>query len=118
MKKAATSLIALLALALTSFAGDQDFRLVNRTGFTIYSVYVSPSGEDSWQEDVLQDDTLASGSALKIRFSKAETTEFWDLRIKSQGGDKYSFYHIDLLKVSSIVLTYDSDTEKVTADYQ
>ncbi len=42
-------------------AADQDFTLVNKTGFDIHSVFISPHGIEEWQEDVLGRAVLANG---------------------------------------------------------
>ena len=72
-----STLVAAAALALLAVpawsAGDQDFELVNRTGYTIEQVYVSPIKAKDWQEDVLgrgvDDDSaeLPEGTRLQQR---------------------------------------------------
>ena len=117
MKKIALSLVGLLALAWSALAGSQDFQLNNNTGFTVWAVYVSPSGANTWQEDVMHDDVLSPGSSVNVHFSPDENVEYWDLMVESPSGTRYSFYHIDLLTVSTIELTYNADTDVVTAHY-
>ena len=54
---AATLGLGLAAGAATvSVAAEarQDFELVNKTGYDISHVYVSPTKSDDWEEDVLE----------------------------------------------------------------
>jgi hypothetical protein len=46
---------AVLALTAPSFAQDakQDFKLLNKTGYELKALYVSPSKSDDWGEDIL-----------------------------------------------------------------
>jgi hypothetical protein len=46
-------LAILAATAMTMWAGEQDFTLVNRTGFTISALYVAPERDRDWGEDIL-----------------------------------------------------------------
>ena len=55
---AALAVILSLAVPAAALAADQDFTLVNRTGYTIEQVYVSPIKARDWEEDVLGRDVL------------------------------------------------------------
>src|SRR5690348_3951173 len=61
-------------------AGDQDFTLVNKTGIEIYSVYISPSKAEDWEDDILGQDTLPTGESVHISFARNEKAAKWDLR--------------------------------------
>jgi hypothetical protein len=69
MKKHTLFLAILLAALIGNFsssvAGDQDFTLVNRTGVTLWKVYVSAANTNNWEEDVLGGDILLSGQRLR-----------------------------------------------------
>ena len=45
--------------ASPALAAEQDFSLVNATGYEISELYVAPSQTSDWQEDVLGQDVLA-----------------------------------------------------------
>ncbi len=104
---AAIYALALVAPAsLPLHAGDQDFTLVNDTGFTISEIYVSPATTEEWQEDVLGEDTLADGEEVEISFSREETECQWDLMVKDAEGNEVSWTGIDLCKYSCVTLHY------------
>ncbi len=96
--------VGVVVLAQAAAAGDQDFRLVNKTGVEIYSVYVSPHNADDWQDDVLDEDTLADGDQVDITFSRKERTAMWDLRIEDEDGNALEWENLDLTEVSKVTL--------------
>ena len=46
----------------------QDFKLVNKTGYEIKEVYVSPTKATDWQEDILGEGVLPDLSAVDERY--------------------------------------------------
>ena len=54
------------ASALPAAALDRRVRIVNNTGYTIVQFYASNTGTSDWQEDILGNDTLPSGSSVTI----------------------------------------------------
>lgn len=99
-------------------AGEQDFVLLNRTGYTIEQVYVSPSAKRSWEEDVLGDDVLVDGARTTIRFSRAEDACLWDLKAVYDDGETAEWQGFNLCEVSVIAVSYDEDTGRTTAEYE
>ena len=61
--------MALLATTVAR-AGDQDFKLVNKTGVEIHALHVAPHSSNEWGEDILGKDTLDNGESLEITFGK------------------------------------------------
>ena len=102
--------VALMLLAnAPAFAGVQDFVLVNNTGSTIYNVYCSPSGSNSWEEDILGDTgTIAPGASATIRFAPNENVQYWDLLVVFDNGVQYPFAEIDLFSVAEITVNSDA----------
>ena len=114
---AAAALLACLAAA-PAMAGQQDFVLVNQTGYTIQQVYVSPSDTRSWEEDVLGDDVLMDGDRGTIRFDRAEDTCIWDLKAVYEDGETAEWQGFDLCEVSVVAISYDEDTGRTIAEYE
>lgn len=83
---------------------DLDFTLVNNTGVEIQSLYVSPNDTDEWEEDVLGVDTLPAGRNVKIKFSRAEKAEFWDLRVEDHEGTYIYWEKLNLSEISVVKL--------------
>jgi hypothetical protein len=88
--------------------GKQDFTLVNKTGLTISELYVSPSNDEEWGEDVLGRDVLANGEKVEIAFERKEKECVWDLKIVDEDEDDVIWEDINLCKASEITLKYDS----------
>jgi hypothetical protein len=70
--------VAIVVLAFAAPAGaqeaKQDFKLVNKTGYELKALYVSPSKSDDWGDDILGQDVLAEDQVVNVHFSpKAHT---------------------------------------------
>ncbi|MBC3805050.1 hypothetical protein GH808_11470 [Acetobacterium fimetarium] len=89
---------------------SQDFTVVNDTGIEVYSLYVSPTGEDSWGDDILTTDTLPSGSSTDIVFDSEVNDQYWDLMIADSAGTTVEWSKIDLFSVSEITLKIENGT--------
>ncbi len=120
MKKTMLAAAMVFALAGGAYAqSKQDFVLVNRTGYDISELYVSPAKKDSWEEDILPDDGLEDGDTQTIRFNGNTGICIWDLKVVYEEDDSSAVWHdIDLCKVSKITIRYDrkSDTTSATFD--
>jgi hypothetical protein len=117
----AACVAVLASLAATSFAwaeAKQDFTLVNKTGYELKEVYVSPSKSDDWQEDVLGKDTLDDGEAANIKFHRANKACKWDLKVVySEDSSSAVWADIDLCEVEKITIRYDKERDKTTATF-
>lgn len=124
MKNIAIALATLVCVLTTELPAQaqsrQDFLLVNRTGYDISEVYISPSKADDWEEDILgSDDSLDDGAQKEIRFKRVGKTCMWDLKVVYDDDDSSAVWHdIDLCKVSKITIRYNrkSDTTSATFD--
>lgn len=117
MKKL-VALAAVLTLASPALAGQQDFTIVNRTGYQIDKIFVSPSKSDDWEEDVMGDDVIEDGAKQPITFSRDTSACKWDLKAVYHDKDEAVWTNIDLCTVEKITLHYDakSDTTSATFD--
>lgn len=110
-----------LFLGMTGFAfaeARQDFRLVNKTGYTIDQVYVSPSKSDEWEEDILGQDQLADGVGVNIRFHRAAKTCKWDLKVVYDDKESAEWEDFDLCETSKITIRYNRKSGETSADYE
>src|ERR1700682_1391603 len=89
-----------------STAGAQDFTLVNATGVEIDKVFISPHGTDDWEEDILGQDTLASGDKVDIKFHRSQKAPMWDLRIEDKQAHSIEWENFNLLAISKLTLNY------------
>lgn len=118
---AGLALMALAPLAANPAAaqqGRQDFVLVNRTGYELSHVFVSPTKSNDWQQDVMGQDTLDDGERVEIKFSRAATTCRWDLKVVYTIDDSSAVWsNIDLCKVERITIRYNKSTDTTSASF-
>lgn len=93
---------------------SQDFTVVNETGIEIYALYVSPTGEASWGDDILTTDTLPTGSSTDIVFDTEVEEQYWDLMIADSAGTTVEWSNIDLFAVSEITLKIENGNPTAT----
>lgn len=85
MRKLLASLI-LLAGATTVFAQTTDLVFENRTGTTIYFLYVSPTTSESWGQDILGSTVFADNSEFRARLQSSAS---FDVRAVDSNGNEY-----------------------------
>lgn len=98
-------LAAFLMLALSAASAQaQDFYvdITNRSGYTIYWIYVSEAHNDSWEEDVMGDDVLMDGDTQRVNLYGYKKPLF-DIKLKDEDG--YCAYYWDV----------DVSTDDITA---
>ena len=103
-------------IATPAMADQRDFRLVNRTGYTVDQVYVSPSRADDWEEDVMGRDQLADDDSVDISFSDRSKGCMYDLKLVYTDGEEAVWDKLNLCEVSKISVRYSKNGETV-ADF-
>lgn len=117
MKKfLALLILPFLLLPIPAVAGQQDFVLVNNTGYPIEQVYVSATSKDDWEEDVLGDDILAEDGRTNVRFSRSEDACLWDLKVVYSDGESAEWQALNLCKLSVVALSYDRSSGRTWAE--
>jgi hypothetical protein len=97
-------------------AGDQDFALINGTGYEISEVYVAPTQSSDWQEDVLGQDVLGDGQQANISFSRDTDACSWDLKVVYSVDDSSAEWReVDLCTLSVVTIKYDHDSGETSA---
>jgi hypothetical protein len=104
-----------LMFAAESQAGTQDFTLVNQTGGTVYSLFISESANNSWEEDVLGEDTLPNGQRMNVGFS-GRSACLWDMKVTDPDGNDAVWTGINLCEVSVVVLRCNN--QECWAEYE
>ena len=112
---------AVVAVTAPAIADDakQDFRLVNRTGYELKALFVSPSKADEWQDDVLGQDVLEDGKAVNVHFNPKTRTCKFDLKVVYTEDDSSAIWqNINLCEVDKITIHYDrkNDVTRATFD--
>jgi hypothetical protein len=113
-----TSQASTTSTVVNSAQNDElDFTLVNGTGYSIKKVYIGPTNNPDWTEDmeVLHGRVFKDGTALDIVFSPKAKSAKWDLRVEWSDGDKpVNWYGLDLTKIEKLTLHYNADTGKTS----
>src|SRR5260221_12739063 len=118
-----TLLFASLSAAVAAFTvpanaedAKQDFKLVNKTGYELKALYVSPSKADDWQEDILGQDTLADGQSVNVHFNAKTRTCDWDLKVIYSEDDSSAVWQkINLCTVEKITIRYNRKNDETSA---
>jgi hypothetical protein len=113
---AGVALAFVLVAARLGAESALDFTLVNKTGYGISKLYVSPSASDDWEDNMLKN-VLEHNESIEIQFHrKAENVQKWDLMIVFVDDDEEVYWRgYKLAEVSKITLKYDRKTGETTA---
>lgn len=117
MRAAFLAAVALASIvpATAAFAGDQDFTLLNKTGYEIEKVYVSAVNAKTWEEDILGKDTLEDGDSVNISFKRSESACRWDMMVVYTDGDKATWTNLNLCRIGKVTLYWDRKNEVTRA---
>jgi len=111
---------AVVALAGPAAAQDakQNFKLINKTGYELKALFVSPSKSEDWEEDVLGQDTLGDGQAVNVHFSAKVRTCKWDLKVVYSDDDSSAVWNnIDLCSIEKITIKYNRKSDTTSASF-
>lgn len=89
-----------------SAQASEDFTVINKTGFEIHALYMTPHNAKEWGADILGVDTLAVNDSVSIVFSRKEKAKLWDLRVEDAEGAFIEWESLNLLEISSVTLYY------------
>lgn len=108
MKKPAllTGLIALAVglTAPTAMAAD-DYGVVNKTGMVITHLYMSPSNEQSWGDDILTVDVLDNNEECGIEFDPSDEECKYDIKIVDDSNKAWIVAGIDLCQYTKVTFS-------------
>ena len=102
--------VAILVMGCSAVALAQEYYvdITNRTGFTIFYMYVSPAAVDSWEEDVLGREVLSDGETRRVTL-RGYKSPIFDIRLVDIDGDSYTFWKVDVSKQDVTVRLSDID---------
>ncbi len=112
---ATAAVAAILFLQSPAFAGQQDFEIVNKTGYAIKHVHVSENDNNNWDEDILGRDMLEDGESVEISFAKGEKNCKWDMKVIYDDGDSAVWQDLNLCKISKLTLRWNKNSGETTA---
>jgi hypothetical protein len=96
--------------------GQQDFTLVNRTGYEIREVYVGPTRSSNWGRDILGEGVLPANQRRDIRFASATRDCAFDIKVVYSDEDTAEWRNLDLCKISRVSLFWDATRQVSRAE--
>ena len=86
---------------------QQDFQLVNRTGYTIDEVYVSAAAQNTWGDDLMGEDSLEDRQVLNVTFPRGADACSFDIKVVYDDAETAEFRGVNLCRVSRVTLFYN-----------
>lgn len=106
------------AAAINTTQNEQlDFTLVNRTGYSIKLLYIGPSNNPEWTDEMefLKGKEFKTGTQMGVRFNPKTKSKKWDIMVKWTDGSKSAeWLGLDLTTIEKLTILYDADTDKTT----
>lgn len=97
----AAAVLGLLALPGIAEAADRRVKIVNKTGYTIVRFYGSNTGSNDWEEDILGNDVLRSGSSVTINFDDGSGYCKFDFKAVFEDGDVLVKQNVNVCELST-----------------
>ena len=97
-------------------AGSADFTLVNKTGYALREVYLSPAHKTKWGNDRLGQDTLENNKSRLFKFSDKSSCVQDLMVVFDDDGSDVTWEDFDLCALNKITLKYNRKTKVVSAD--
>ena len=101
----AAALACVAVLPSVAAAGTAlTFKLRNASDYDLTALYVSPSLEDSWGDDLLDADRVAAGAAAEISVAGSDRTCLYDIRFVVADGSLMEEVGVDLCSLENYTL--------------
>lgn len=89
---------------------SQDLDITNSTGVAIVELYISPSDEETWGDNMLENNTFAADETLHFSTELTGTADAsWDIMIVDEDGDQVVFEGVNFSATSSLILHWGAD---------
>jgi hypothetical protein len=106
MKKIVFFMVLFNTVLFTVMADTPVLTVVNDTGFDIYFLYISRASSDSWEEDLLGEESiLENGESIKVTLPASGA---WDLRAEDEDEDTYTLLNLKVTKDTRVVISLDN----------
>lgn len=93
--------VVLLGSVSLAQAEDLSFNLINKTGVDIVGFYVSHTGTDEWEENMIEGHYLPGGNQILVSIRDGRTVCEYDMRAEFADGDVLEEYELDLCSLGS-----------------
>jgi hypothetical protein len=99
------ALVITTGVAAPASADPRDFLLTNDTGRTIEHVYVSPSSQPDWGDDILGEGFLEEGGSVTIKFARFTPGDcLYAIKVVTSEGDEGVYSPVDLCGTTTVTL--------------
>jgi hypothetical protein len=89
-----------LAGVANSFALDRRVRIINNSAYDIHRFYASSVGAKTWEEDILGDGILPSGSSVVINIDDGTGYCKYDFRAVFEDGEAVVTEAVNVCEIS------------------
>ncbi|MFG1297932.1 MULTISPECIES: hypothetical protein [Xanthobacter] len=98
-RSAAIAALMVCAVAAPAAAKNRKVDIINKTGHTMTSFFASNVDEESWEEDMLDGDTLKNGETLEADINDGTGACIFDFKAVFADGDSVVKRKVDVCKV-------------------
>ena len=96
---------------------DNNFTLVNKTGYTLDKVFVSPHDTKEWGEDIMGKDVVPDGESVHITFHPKADASIFDLKVVyKDDNSEVVWQNLELPKINKLTIHYDHKENKTSAE--
>lgn len=88
-------------LAVPAFAANRKVDIVNKTGKTLTSFHASTPDVNSWEEDILDEDTLADGESFEADIDDGTNACIYDFKGVFSDGTSLIKRKVNVCEVST-----------------
>jgi len=100
----------------SAIAGDADFIMVNKTGYQIREIYISPANKNNWGRDRMgENGTLDNNRQRTFKFGDRAKCKQDIKAVFDEGDAEVIWEDLDLCEINKLTLKYDRKTKTVTA---
>ena len=99
--------LALLTVSTTAALADpRDFTLINNTGTDIHQVFVSPSNQTDWGDDILGQDILPASATVDIHFQRFTQGDcLYDIKVVTDNGAEGTLGQVNLCETNTVTFS-------------
>jgi hypothetical protein len=106
MRKLSLLWIVAIAFAFPAFADKATVKVINQSKWEIHHLYLSPTSDEAWGPDQLEDEILAKGDTLTLTGIPCDE---YDIKVVDEDGDECIIEAVDLCRDASYWKITDKD---------
>ncbi len=88
-------------LAVPALAANRKVDVINKPGSTMTSFFASSTGTDNWEEDMLDNDTLANGETLEADIDDGTPACVYDFKAVFSDGSSAIKQKVNVCEIST-----------------